>query len=86
MNASHKMAEAMYKQAGAQTAGQGPQEGFPGGFSGQADGMGPGFAGFSGHPGGNGGEDGTRKSQDKKASSGGNGSPVDADFEVLDDN
>ena len=85
MKVSHKMAEKMYQQPGAQAGGQGPQEGFPDGFAGQPGGMGPGFAGFSGQPGGNGGSDSTRQAQHKKASGNGNGSPVDADFEVLDD-
>jgi molecular chaperone DnaK len=88
-NASHKMAEAMYKQtgahAGAQAGGAGPGAGFAQGFSGQAGGAGPDFSGFTGQPGGNGG-DTSQQSTRKKTSSGGNGSPIDADFEVLDDN
>ncbi len=86
MNASHKMAEAMYKQAGAQTCGAGAGGGFEGGFPNQAGGAGPGFSGFTGQPGGNGGDGNIHQPNHKTASSSGSGSPVDADFEVIDDN
>lgn len=90
-SASHKIAEAMYKQTGAQAGAHaggaaGPGAGFAQGFAGKAGDSGPGFSGFTGQPGGNGGGRTTHQSADKKASSGGNGSPVDADFEVIDDN